>query len=150
MKKVLFAIALSTCLVLSASAQDKSQEKLKETDLPTAVKTSFKTTFPNAKDVDWKMKEGKYKVDFELNGLDHLASFDADGKLIARGMKIRQSELPSAVSTAVKSTYADREIDNVYRVDKNGTAYYLVKLDGNPETKVLYTTDGQVVKEKMD
>ena len=136
---------MATSLALGASAQD-----MKESDVPTAVKTSFKTTFPNAKDVDWKMKEGKYKVAFEISGLDHMASFGADGKMIARGMKIRRSELPSAVSSAVKSAYANREIDDVYRVDKNGSAYYLVKLDGEPETKIMYSTDGQVVKEKMD
>jgi hypothetical protein len=144
MKKILFAILLNTGLLLGASAQDK----INESDVPAAVKTSFKTAFPNAKDVDWKMKEGKYKADFEINGLDHIASISADGKIISKGMKIRQSELPSAVSSAIKSAYADRTIDDVYSVDKNGTAYYLVKLEGNPETKILYSKDGQVVKEK--
>jgi putative PepSY-like beta-lactamase-inhibitor len=145
MKKILFATLLTTGLALGAFAQD-----LKESDVPTPVKTSFKTAFPNAKDIDWKMKEGKYKVDFEINGTDNMASFDADGKLISKGMKIRTSELPSAVASAVKAAYADRDIKNVYRVDKNGTVAYLVKLDGDPDTKILYSADGQVVKEKKD
>ena len=63
-------------------------------------------------------------------------------------MKIRTSELPNAVATSVKNTYADRTIDDVYRVDKDGSAFYLVKLDGDPETKVLYSADGQVAKDK--
>ena len=137
---------MTTGLMLGAYAQDK----LKEKDVPAAVQTSFKSEFPNAKDVDWKMKEGKYKVEFEINGLDHIASFGADGKLMARGMKIRISELPAAVATAVKGSYADRSIDDVYRVDRNGGAFYLVKLNGDPATKVLYSADGQVAKEKMD
>ena len=145
MKKILFAALLTTGLALGAAAQD-----LKETDVPAAVKTSFKTAFPNAKDVDWKMKEGKYKVDFDMDGNDHIAAFGADGKMISKGMKIRVSELPSAVTSAVKSAYAGKEIENVYRVEKNGATHYMVKLDGNPDTKVLYTADGQVVKEKKD
>lgn len=149
MKNILFAALLSTGLVLSASAQEqKSVQELKETDVPTTVKTSFKTAFPNAKDVEWKMKEGKYKVNFEVNGTDHIAAFGADGTMMSKGMKIRTSELPSAVSTAVKTAYADRTIDNVYRVDKDGTVNYLVKLDGDPETKIMYSADGQVVTEK--
>lgn len=155
MKNILFAALLSTGLVLGASAQEtktvqdsKTAQELKEADVPTAVKTSFKTAFPNATDVEWKMKEGKYKVGFEVNGTDHIAAFGADGTMMSKGMKIRTSELPSAVATAVKTAYADRTINNVYRVDKDGTVNYLVKLDGDPETKIMYSADGQVVKEK--
>ena len=125
-----------------------AQDNLKEKDVPPAIQTSFKTEFPNAKDIEWKMKDGKYKVEFEVNGLDHFAKYGTDGKLMAKGMKIRTSELPNAVATSVKNTYADRTIDDVYRVDKDGSAFYLVKLDGDPETKVLYSADGQVAKDK--
>jgi hypothetical protein len=145
MKRILLATLLSTGLGLAAFAQE-----VKETDVPAAVKTSFKTAFPNAKDVDWKMKEGKYKVDFDIDGTDYIAAFGVDGKMISKGMKIRVSELPSAVTNAVKSSYANKDIENVYRVDKDGTVCYLVKLEGNPDTKVLYSADGQVVKEKKD
>lgn len=148
MKNILLATLLTTGLALGATAQ--TGQELKEADVPATVKTSFKTAFPNAKDVEWKMKEGKYKVDFDMDGNDHIAAFGADGKMLSKGMKIRTSELPSAVATAVKTAYADRNIDNVYRVDKNGTINYLVKLDGEPETKVMYSADGQVVKEKKD
>ncbi len=125
-----------------------AQDNLKDKDLPPAILSSFKTEFPNAKDIEWKMKDGKYKVEFEVNGLDHFAKYGTDGKLMAKGMKIRTSELPNAVATSVKNTYADRTIDDVYRVDKDGSAFYLVKLDGDPETKVLYSADGQVAKDK--
>jgi len=145
MKKILFALLLSTGFILQASAQD-----IKESDVPTAVKTNFKTAFSNAKDVEWKKKEGKYKAKFEVNGTDYVAYYGADGKVISKGLKIRRSELPTAIADAVKSAYAGRTIDNVYRMDKNGSAYYLVKLEGDPDTKVLYTPDGQVAKEKVD
>lgn len=149
MKKIIFLVLLSSGLILGSYAQDK-QDKLKEKDVPAAVQTSFKSAFPNAQDIDWKMKDGKYKVEFEVNGLDHFAKYGTDGKLMAKGMKIRTSELPTAVATSVKGSYADRTIDEVYRVDKDGAAFYLVKLEGNPETKVLYAADGQLAKEKKD
>ncbi|MBO9201019.1 MULTISPECIES: PepSY-like domain-containing protein [Niastella] len=145
MKKTLLAILLSAGVMMSAVAQDT-----KESDVPTAVKTSFKSAFSNAKDVEWKKKEGNYKAKFEINGTDYIAYYSADGKIISKGLKIRRSELPAAVTDAVKNGYAGRTIDNVYRMDKNGTAYYLVKLEGDPDTKVLFTADGQVAKEKID
>jgi uncharacterized membrane protein YkoI len=145
MKKILFAMLLSAGFLIKASAQD-----IKAGEVPAAVKTNFKTAFPNAKEVDWKKKEGNYKAKFEINGTDYIAFYSADGKIISKGLKIRRSELPTAISDAVKNNYAGRTIDNVYRMDKNGTAYYLVKLEGDPDTKVLFTADGQVSKEKID
>jgi hypothetical protein len=150
MKKITFVVLLTTGLMLGAYAQDKSPDKVNEKDVPAAIQTSFKSEFPNAKDVEWKMKEGKYKVEFEVNGLDHFAKYGTDGKLTARGMKIRTSELPNAVATSVKSAYADRTIDDVYRVDKDGSLYYLVKLNGNPDTKVKFSANGQEIKDKKD
>jgi hypothetical protein len=142
MKKIFFLGLLTVGLMTGAYAQDEVKEK----DVPAAIHSSFKSAFPNAKDVEWKLKDGKYKAKFEVNGLDHFAKYGADGKLLARGMKIRTSEIPNAVTTAIKETYAARMIDDVYRVDRNGAAFYLVKLKGDPETKVLYSADGQVAK----
>jgi hypothetical protein len=145
MKKILFVLLLSTGFILRAAAQD-----VKESDVPTAVKTNFKSAFSNAKDVEWKKKEGKYKAKFEVNGTDYIAYYGADGKIISKGLKIRRSELPTVITDAVKTGYTGRTIDNVYRMDKNGSDYYLVKLEGDPDTKVLFTPDGQVAKEKID
>lgn len=142
MKKIFFAGLLTAGLMAGAYAQDNVKEK----DIPAGIQSSFKSGFPNAKDVEWKLKDGKYKAKFEVNGLDHFAKYGADGKLIAKGMKIRTSEIPNAVSAAVKETYAARMIDDAYRVDKDGAVFYQLKLKGDPETKVLYTADGQVAK----
>ena len=142
MKKISFVLLLIIGLMLNSFAQDKQKEK----DVPAAIQTSFKSGFPDAKDVEWKAKEGSYKAKFEMNGLKHFASYSTDGKLLSRGMRIRTSELPTAVATTVKSSYADRAIDDVYRVDKNGTVFYLVKMKGDPDTKNLYSADGQVAK----
>lgn len=145
MKKILLATLLTTGIALGAAAQDKIKDK----DLPATIQSSFKTDFPNAQDAQWKMKEGKYKVAFKVDGMEHIAAYGADGKMMSKGMKIKESELPAAVATAVKGSYADRSIDHVYRVEKEGNTHYLVKLKGDPETKVMYSADGQVVKEKM-
>jgi hypothetical protein len=146
MKKIFFASLLIIGLVLSVSAQ----EKVKEKDVPTTVQASFKTGYPEAKDVDWKMKDGNYKAKFKVNGTNHIASFDATGKMLSKGIEIKESELPAAVTHAVRLAYANRTIDNVYSMEKDGSTNYLVKLKGSPETKVLYSADGQVVKEKID
>jgi hypothetical protein len=146
MKKILFAVLFTTGLMLGANAQTSTEQKLKVGEVPATLKTSFKTEFPNAKDVEWTLKEGKYKVKFELNDLDNFAKYDADGKMIAKGMQIKQTDLPPAVTAAVKTAYANKEIDDVYKVEKEGVTQYLIKFD--KDLKVMYTADGQVVTEK--
>ncbi len=146
MKKTFLAALLVTALSLGLSAQDG--QKVKDADLPAAIKTSFQSEFPNAGDVEWILKDGHYKVEFEINDVDNIAAFDASGKLIKKGVEIKENELPAAVTSALQSAHAGKGIDDVYKMEKDGTSYYLVKFNGNPKTKVMYSEDGQEIKEK--
>lgn len=146
MKKAFFATLLMVGLTAGLSAQEK--QKVKNTDVPAAIQTSFKTEFPNAKDAEWILKDGHYKVEFEVNDVDNIAAFDASGKLVAKGIEIKRNELPAAVTAALQSAHAGKDIDDVYKMEKDGNTHYLVKFDGNPKTKVVYAADGQEIKEK--
>lgn len=146
MKKILFAVLFTTGLMVGTQAQNSAKQKLKAEEVPAALKSSFNSEFPNAKDVEWSLKEGKYKVKFELNDLDHFAKYDANGTRMAKGMEIKQNELPPAVMAAVKKDHANKEIDDVFKVEKDGATQYMVIFD--EDNKVMYTADGQVVTNK--
>ena len=146
MKKKLLAFCLAAGIVLSISAQEKV--KVSDKDLPATVQTTFKAQYPDASNADWKMKGGKYKVHFKVNGIKQIAAYDQAGMLLSKGTEIKESELPATITSSTKSLYANRTIDEVYKVDKNGVTQYLVKLKGDPETKILYSADGQVIKDK--
>ena len=158
MKKILFIAAIGLCTVISANAQDhknmkdhKDHEKmkLKDNDVPQAVKSAFTSQFPGASDVDWKMKNGNYKAKFDMNGTDHMAEMTQSGELVCKGVEIKKDELPTLVSDAVRTGYTSNTIDEAYKIEKGGNTYYLVKLDGNPDKKLMYDTQGKLVKEKM-
>ena len=133
---------------LGFAANAQKSEKVKEQDVPAAVQTSFKSEFPDAKDADWKIKDGHYKVDFDVNDVDQIASFDAAGKMMLKGVEIKESELPAAITSAVQSGHAGKNIDDVYKIEKDGATQYLVKFKGNPGTKAIYSADGHVINEK--
>jgi Protein of unknown function (DUF2874). len=148
MKKKLLALCLAAGIVLSVNAQEKT--KISDKDLPATIQTNFKSQYPDASGADWKLKDGKYKVHFNVNGTKQMAAYDQAGTMLSKGVEIKQSELPANITSSTKSLYANRDIDEVYKVDKNGATQYLVKLKGDPETKILYSADGQVIKEKQD
>jgi uncharacterized membrane protein YkoI len=148
MKKLFLSLLLAAAIVPAAMAQQKEKVKLNPNDVPQAVKTAFQNAYSNASDVEWKMMGANYKVRFEINDKDHLAEIDPSGTIVATGMKITNSELPAAVTSAVQTGYANSKIDEAYRIEKGGTSYYMVKLDGKPDRKVVYSADGRVVKDK--
>ncbi len=158
MKKIFLIVAVGLLTSMSVVAQhDKSRKdmkghekiKLKDNDVPQTVRSSFESNFPGATDVDWKMKKGNYKVSFEMNGVDQMAELSPAGELISKGTKIRNEELPTLVTDAVSKEYANQKIDDVYKVEKGGSTYYLVEVDGNPDKKLMYDAQGKLVKEKM-
>lgn len=148
MKKLLLIIALGLFTAFEVNAQDK--DKVKDKDVPQAVRTAFDNQFDNAMLVDWKVKDGKYKAMFTKDMKKHFAEFSSSGELIAKGEKIDKDELPTPVADAVKTSFSDSNIDEVYRVEKDGQTKYMVKLDGNPKKKIVYDAQGKVVKEKTE
>lgn len=149
MKRLFFIAVMSLLINLGVKAQDNDRE-LKDSDVPEAVRTAFDKQFDNTMMVEWKMKDGKYKAKFNQGLKKHTAEFSSSGELLAKGEKIGKDELPTPVSDAVKTSYASSNIDEVYRIEKKGQTYYKVKLDGNPDKKVMYDAQGKVIKEKMD
>jgi uncharacterized membrane protein YkoI len=149
MKKLLFIAILGIFGAYAAQAQDDNKMKVKDKDVPQAVKSAFESQFANASDVEWKVKNGKYKAKFDMNGVEQFAELNNSGEVVSKGTKIPNEELPTLVSDAVKSNYASNKVDEVYRVEKGGQTHYMVKLDGNPEKKLVYDAQGKLVKEKM-
>ena len=146
MKKLLLFAVLGVFTAFQVNAQDN--EKIKDKDVPQAVKTAFDNQFNNTAMVDWKMKDGKYKAAFTMNLKKHFAEFSNSGELISKGEKIDKEELPNPVADAVKTGFSSSKVDEVYRVEKEGKTMYMVKLDGNPKQKILYDDQGKVLKEK--
>jgi len=148
MKTLLLIGVLGLFTALQASAQDDSKTKIKDKDVPQAVRTSFDNQFDNTMMVDWTAKDGKYKASFTQNLKKHFAEFNESGELVSKGEKIDRGELPTAVADAVKTGYASNNVDEVYRVEKDGQTHFMVKLDGNPKKKVVYDAEGKIIKEK--
>jgi len=148
MKHVFISLLLLTGITLGVSAQDSA--KAKTQDVPQSVQAALKSAYPAAKDIEWKMKDGIYKASFEVNGTEHFAGITSSGEVKSKGAEIPADQLPSTISSAIKTSYANWKIDDVFRVEENGSSSYLVELDGNPDKQVHYSSDGKLIKEMED
>lgn len=119
-------------------------QDIPSSQVPSVVLNQFNIDFPKAQDVDWKLENNDYNVDFEFNqGQDFEAWYSNSGKLLRLEEEISKSELPQAVVTAIKNKYSAYKIDDVEKITQNNTIYYEAELEkGDSEITVLFNKDG--------
>lgn len=111
MKNILFFCFLGAFLLLS------SPMAFAKTTVPEAVLKAFQVKFPAAQDVDWELENPtEYEAEFELNGAEMSASFDAAGKWLATETEIRVSDLPAPVQAALQGKKV-KEAAKIERAD---------------------------------
>jgi hypothetical protein len=100
------------------------------------VLESFKSSFKDATEVEWKAKENLYQAQFTLNGQYISAYYDAEGKMIAMTRNISTIQLPIGLQTSLRSEADGYWISDLFEVsNEDGTSYY-VTLE-NADTKLI-------------
>lgn len=146
MKKLKIA-ALLVFATATISAQD-----LKTNEVPANLQSTFTTAYSNATDIEWEKKGDHYKVEFEINKLDHDIWYDAEGKVVKSKIEISESELPAAIGNAVKSKYADYMIDSIEVREQEGSKTYEVEIEKGwfKERKLILDDSGKILSDQED
>lgn len=146
MKKLRIA-ALLLFATAAVSAQD-----LRTNEVPANLQSTFTKSFTNVKDVEWEKKGDVYKVEFEINRMDHDIWYDAQGNVIKSKIEISESELPSAVVSAIKTKYADYKIDSVEVLEEAGKKTYKVEIEKGwtKERKLVLDASGEILSDMED
>lgn len=106
-------------------------QKLKEKDVPAAVKEAFQKQFGGAKEVEWEKEEGKFEVEFEQNHKEMSALFTAAGLLEETEVEIKKEELPASVLSYVSQNYKGAKIKEAAKITKaNGEINYEAEVKG--------------------
>ena len=136
------------CFIFSFATIGCSQ-KITEKDLPAAVKTAFTTKFPGATDIKWGKENAKeYEAEFKHNNTSVSANFKTDGTWTETETTILSSELPAAVTDAVKTKYPGAVYGITEKIEKPGAKIlYEVNITVNGKKKELeLNSDGVIVK----
>jgi hypothetical protein len=115
-------------------------------NVPAAIRNSFTTLFPTARDIDWDLSREVYKTDFEINNVDYDAWYTQEGTLLAYKFDITRSTLPQAVRNAIARDFNGFALEDAEKVVKpHSTGYYVEVERGNMEYTAYYAEDGTYI-----
>ncbi len=127
---------------------------IKESDVPEAVKQSFKKLYPNSYVYEWefKKKSNIYEAEFYLKGEKYKSYFDAQGEWQKTEIEVKNKALPEVISKQLAQTkYANWKIDDVKRqlTPKTKNVIYIVEVEqGKQETWLSFSLDGKLLSEQ--
>lgn len=130
------AIAVSTLSAFAGSAYGKPMAAAGEDNVSPKVLDAFKTEFNTAKEVEWTVGSNYYKATFTYNDKHVFAYYDTEGELLGLTRYLSPLDLPLALQSSLKKTYAGYWISDLFEVAKNnGTSYYITL--ENADTKMV-------------
>lgn len=124
-------------------------QSIPQSKVPANVLKTFQTQHPNATDVEWEKDEEYYEVEFETATGEHEMLIEKTGLVIMHKGEISPDLLPAKVKDFLNKNYANREIDEVEIMTKDGKTYYEVELDGKVfDDELLISESGELIKSK--
>lgn len=142
MKKLFYFSALIALLFLSACVQ-----KLSEADVPASVKASFNKQYPGVT-AKWEKENSAYEVNFEENGKNMSAVYNADGTLAESEVSVPESDLPAAAKSYLAKNFAGKKIKEVAKITKaDGSVNYEAEVGGADQ---IFDQNGNFLKTAKD
>mgnify|MGYP003395494714 CR=1 FL=1 len=142
MKKsiLLFAMAF---VALAVNAQ-----KVKEADVPPAIKAAFTKMHPNAKVDKWEKEGTNYEAEFTENKVETSVELGPNGQLIATEIEINVSELPKAIAEYCAKNMPGKKIAEASKITTaSGTVSYEAEVD---EADYIFDSNGTFVKKEIE
>ena len=119
--------------------------------VPEAVQDAFTARYPAATSVDWEMEgEGEYEAEFRLNNQRMSAVFATDGTWLETETAIRKGNLPAAVKSAIRTSYAGFDVEEAEQVERpDQPMVYELELENEEngqEMEVMISAAGDILK----
>ena len=142
--------ALLTFSVLLVLTPSTVAQKASGKAPPTAL-THLTNTYPGAAVKEWKKGAKNWKAEFELKDEKYDAYYTPSGAWVRTEHNIPKSELPAAVTTALKaSKYASWKVDDVEEhATPEQPKLYKVKVETEVnKAELFFTPDGKLLREE--
>lgn len=151
MKKIIMMLALMSVLVTAGSC-DKYDDGLP----PKSARELFAEMYPDAKDVEWEVEKGYWKVSFDTGTgtslTEYEAWYDDAGNWVRTETEKHPSSLPENIKAILNSSeYAAAMIDDVKYVQTPSEEYYQFELSvAGASIYVNVYSDGRIIPAKFE
>jgi len=141
--------ALIIVSALFLVAVGSKAQKLKESDVPSAIKSEFGKKYPDAAKVTWEKEKGNYEANWGgKSGEDNSVQYSPSAKFLEYAKAVQTSELPASVVSYVKTHYKGQAIKEAAKVtDAKGTMTYEAEIKGK---ELIFDEKGNFVKEEKE
>lgn len=138
MKKLILGITVSICS-LACTAQ-----KLKENEVPQAVKDAFRNTHKDIKKVEWEKEGANYEAEYEVDEKETSVVMDAKGTLLETEVEIKTAELPAAIVDYVSKNYKGSKIKEAAKItNSKGIISYEAEVNGKD---LIFDSNSNLIK----
>lgn len=112
-------------------------------EIPSVVINAVMTKYPDATDLDWEVKNGIYEAEFDLGKDDYELWVNAEGTILKIEQEIKNTQVPAAILSKLKSDYTDFKLDDAKRIEIGKAVYYEIELDSTfGDQTVVYSASG--------
>jgi hypothetical protein len=123
-----------------------SAQKVKEADVPAAVKKTFAMHYSTVKEANWEKEGTNYEAGFDLNKVETSVLIDPSGNLMETETEIAVSELPPTVSAYLAKNLKDQKLKEAAKIiDAKGIVTYEAEI-GNAD--YLFDSKGNFIKKE--
>ena len=137
--------------ILFIIATSSFAQNIDQSDIPAVVVNSFQLRFPNAENVNWKLINGKYFLDFKLNSKLNRLTLDYKGKVLAHSKDLYSSEVPDFVHQAIAKRLTYFDIHDADWHEIGDSTLYEIRFKQDDKNQFFWVnTNGEIVKYRKE
>jgi hypothetical protein len=119
-------------------------QEVKESAVPTVVKSAFKKKYPTVKTVKWEKEDSNYEAGFTLNKVESSVLLDSKGIIKETENEIPISQLPKGVVEYIKKNHPTAKITEAAKItDSKGEIMYETEIKGKD---LFFDATGKFIK----
>ncbi|WP_222597173.1 PepSY domain-containing protein [Chitinophaga pinensis] len=120
-------------------------------EVPSVILNNFQTKFRNAEDVEWKLKNGYYKVEFEVAHRDYEIKYDTKGAMLYYEEEMDTSAVPQTVRAAGLTRHPGTVLHEAKKIEAGTVTYKIeVKNNAGEEWDLVVDPTGKIISDKRD
>jgi hypothetical protein len=134
-------------LIADIAGLSSCEQKLKESQVPAAVKATFEREYPNTK-ATWDKEDEGYEGEFKKDGKEMSVIIEGSGNIIETETMIAVTDLPAPISDYMSKHYSGMKVEEAAKIVKaNGDVNYETEIK---KKDIVFDANGNFLKEEKE